>query len=99
MARDLVRGVGDVHDPGRAGVVAAAEDAVPQPEVEGRSDHDHEVAATERLASRLTSPAVEKGKAAIADNAAAAPAAAPGKQADAGLAGDAPAKSAPKKAG
>lgn len=61
---------------------------------------------TERLASRMANPAVEKGKAAIADNAAAAApgAAAPKQQADAGLAGDAPAaapkaKSAPKKAG
>ncbi|WP_454759280.1 MotE family protein [Caulobacter segnis] len=59
---------------------------------------------TERLASRMANPAVEKGKAAIADNAAAAPGAAPKQQADAGLAGDAPAatpkaKSAPKKAG
>ena len=62
---------------------------------------------TERLASRLANPAVEKGKAAIADNAAtpAAPGAAPNKQqADAGLAGAADpaapkAKSAPKKAG
>lgn len=62
---------------------------------------------TERLASRMANPAVEKGKAAIADNAAApaAPGAAPNKQqADAGLAGAADpaapkAKSAPKKAG
>jgi flagellar motility protein MotE (MotC chaperone) len=54
---------------------------------------------TERLASRLTNPAVEKGKAAIAENAAAAPGAAPAQQADAGLAGSAPAKAAPKKAG
>jgi flagellar motility protein MotE (MotC chaperone) len=60
---------------------------------------------TERLASRMANPAVEKGKAAIADNAAAAPGATPNKQqADAGLAGAtdpaAPkAKSAPKKAG
>lgn len=62
---------------------------------------------TERLASRLANPAVEKGKAAIADNAAtpAAPGAAPNKQqADAGLAGAADpaapkAKPAPKKAG
>jgi flagellar motility protein MotE (MotC chaperone) len=61
---------------------------------------------TERLASRLTNPAVEKGKAAIADNGAAGAAAAPGaaaptQQADAGLAGAAApkAKSAPKKAG
>ena len=45
---------------------------------------------TERLAARMPNPAVEKGKAAIADNAAAptAPGAAPNKQqADAGLAG------------
>ena len=56
---------------------------------------------TERLASRLTNPAVEKGKAAVADNAAA-----PGsnQQADAALAGGAPdaapkAKSPAKKAG
>jgi len=62
---------------------------------------------TERLAARMANPAVEKGKAAIADNAAApaAPGAAPNKQkADAGLAGAAdPAaptgKSPPKKAG
>jgi flagellar motility protein MotE (MotC chaperone) len=62
---------------------------------------------TERLASRMANPAVEKGKAAIADNAAtpAAPGAAPNKQqADAGLAGAADpaapkAKSPPKKAG
>jgi len=60
---------------------------------------------TERLASRLANPAVDKGKAAIADNAAAPPtAAAPSQQADAGLAGSAPAaapkgKAAPKKAG
>ena len=64
---------------------------------------------TERLASRLTSPAVEKGKAAIADNAATAPGgasgAAPTQQADAALAGGSPtaapkaSKSAPKKAG
>lgn len=60
---------------------------------------------TERLAARLANPTVEKGKAAIADNAAAAPGAGPKQQADAGLAGDAPdaaaakAKSAPKKAG
>ncbi|MBO9543004.1 MotE family protein [Caulobacter sp.] len=57
---------------------------------------------TERLASRMANPAVEKGKAAIAENAAAAPgAAAPTQQADAGLAGAAApkAKSAPKKAG
>lgn len=56
---------------------------------------------TERLASRLVNPAVDKGKAAIAENAAApAPgaAAAPTQQADAGLAGSAP-KAAPKKAG
>lgn len=55
---------------------------------------------TERLASRLVNPAVDKGKAAIAENAApAAPAAAaPAQQADAGLAGNAP-KAAPKKAG
>ncbi len=52
---------------------------------------------TERLASRLVNPAVEKGKAAIAENAAPA-AAAPAQQADAGLAGNAP-KAAPKKAG
>ena len=49
---------------------------------------------TERLAARMANPVVEKGKAAIADNAsanAAAPnAAAPAQQADAGLAGDAP---------
>jgi len=52
---------------------------------------------TERLASRMANPAVEKGKAAIADNAAAAPAgAAPNQQADAGLAGADPA--APKAA-
>lgn len=61
---------------------------------------------TERLASRLANPAVDKGKAAIADNTAAAPAGAastPNQQADAGLAGSAPAapkgKAAPKKAG
>ena len=68
---------------------------------------------TERLAARMANPVVEKGKAAIADNAsanAAAPnAAAPAQQADAGLAGDAPdaakakgakaGKPAPKKAG
>jgi flagellar motility protein MotE (MotC chaperone) len=54
---------------------------------------------TERLASRLSNPAVEKGKAAVAENAAAAPGAAPAQQADAGLAGSAPAKAAPKKAG
>lgn len=62
---------------------------------------------TERLASRMANPAVEKGKAAIADNAATpvAPGAAPNKQqADAGLAGAADpaapkAKSTPKKAG
>lgn len=61
---------------------------------------------TERLASRMANPAVEKGKAAIADNAATAAAqggapgaAAPKQQADAGLAGSAPAKAAPKKAG
>ena len=62
---------------------------------------------TERLASRLANPAVDKGKAAVADNAAAAPAgaaAAPNQQADAGLAGSAPAaapkgKAAPKKVG
>jgi flagellar motility protein MotE (MotC chaperone) len=61
---------------------------------------------TERLASRLANPAVDKGKAAIADNAAApaAAGAAPNLQADAGLAGSAPAaapkgKAAPKKAG
>lgn len=56
---------------------------------------------TERLASRLVNPAVDKGKAAIAENAAApaAGAAAPAQQADAGLAGNAPAKAAPKKAG
>lgn len=53
---------------------------------------------TERLASRLANPAVEKGKAAIADNAAAAPGAAPAQQADAGLAGADPA-AAPKAAG
>lgn len=57
---------------------------------------------TERLASRLANPTVEKGKAAIADNAATSPA--PNQQADAGLAGDAAGaapkgKSAPKKAG
>lgn len=62
---------------------------------------------TERLASRLANPAVEKGKAAIADNAAAAPGAT--QQADAGLAGSAPdaapkaaakgGKASPKKAG
>ncbi|WP_297513459.1 MotE family protein [uncultured Caulobacter sp.] len=59
---------------------------------------------TERLASRMANPAVEKGKAAVADNAAATPAAsgsAPGQQADAALAGAAPkgAKSPAKKAG
>lgn len=54
---------------------------------------------TERLASRLSNPAVEKGKAAVAENTAAAPGAAPAQQADAGLAGSAPAKAAPKKAG
>lgn len=55
---------------------------------------------TERLASRMANPAVDKGKAAIADNAAAAPGAAatPTQQADAGLAGSAPAKGAPKAA-
>lgn len=47
---------------------------------------------TERLASRLTNPVVEKGKAAIADNA--AQAAAPGQQA-----AGAPLAGAPKKAG
>jgi flagellar motility protein MotE (MotC chaperone) len=56
---------------------------------------------TERLASRLANPTVEKGKAAIADNAATSPAA--NQQADAGLAGDAAGpskgKPAPKKAG
>jgi flagellar motility protein MotE (MotC chaperone) len=67
---------------------------------------------TERLAARMANPVVEKGKAAIADNAASAAApnaAAPAQQADAGLAGDAPdaskakggkaGKAAPKKAG
>lgn len=55
---------------------------------------------TERLASRLTNPAVEKGKAAIADNAATAPGAAADQQAAAApLAGASPAKAAPKKAG
>ena len=70
---------------------------------------------TERLAARMANPLVEKGKAAIADNTAAAPAAAapnaaaPTQQADAGLAGSAPnaaapakgkaGKAAPKKAG
>ncbi|MET3664591.1 MotE family protein [Caulobacter sp. 1776] len=64
---------------------------------------------TERLASRLTNPAVEKGKAAIADNAApsGSGAAAPTQQADAGLAGADPAtpkaakrgKASPKKVG
>lgn len=52
---------------------------------------------TERLASRMANPAVEKGKAAIADNAAGAPGAAPTQQADAGLAGADPA-AAPKAA-
>lgn len=47
---------------------------------------------TERLASRLANPAVEKGKAAVADNA--AQAAAPGQQA-----AGAPLAGAPKKAG
>jgi flagellar motility protein MotE (MotC chaperone) len=52
---------------------------------------------TERLAARLANPAVEKGKAAIADNAAAAaPGAAPNQQADAGLAGSAPDAAAAK---
>jgi flagellar motility protein MotE (MotC chaperone) len=46
---------------------------------------------TERLAARLANPAVEKGKAAVADNAAAAPGAGPNQQADAGLAGADPA--------
>lgn len=56
---------------------------------------------TERLASRMANPAVEKGKAAIADAAAApgASPAAPSQQADAALAGASPAKAAPKKAG
>lgn len=60
---------------------------------------------TERLAARLTNPVVEKGKAAIAENAAASPSAAPNQQADAALAGGSPtaapkaAKSSPKKAG
>ncbi|KQV58252.1 MULTISPECIES: MotE family protein [unclassified Caulobacter] len=64
---------------------------------------------TERLASRMANPVVEKGKAAIADNAATAQGgasgAAPNQQADAALAGGSPtaapkaAKSAPKKAG
>jgi flagellar motility protein MotE (MotC chaperone) len=58
---------------------------------------------TERLASRMANPVVEKGKAAVAENAAtpagAAPAA-PGQQAAAApLAGASPAKAAPKKAG
>ena len=53
MAGDLAGGVGDVHDLGRRGAVLAAEDAVPEPEVEGRADHDDEVAAAERLAARL----------------------------------------------
>lgn len=52
---------------------------------------------TERLASRMANPAVEKGKAAIADNAAAAPGATPNKQqADAGLAGATDPAAAPK---
>jgi flagellar motility protein MotE (MotC chaperone) len=53
---------------------------------------------TERLAARLANPAVEKGKAAIADNAASPAAAAPTQQADAGLAGaaDAADAAAPK---
>jgi flagellar motility protein MotE (MotC chaperone) len=64
---------------------------------------------TERLASRMANPVVEKGKAAIADNAATAQGgasgAAPNQQAAAALAGGSPtaapkaAKSAPKKAG
>ena len=57
---------------------------------------------TERLAQRLANPTVEKGKAAIADNAAApAAGAAPTQQADAGLAGadpTAPKAAAPKSA-
>jgi flagellar motility protein MotE (MotC chaperone) len=51
---------------------------------------------TERLAARMANPVVEKGKAAIADNAAPAPGAAPTQQADAGLAGSAPDAAAPK---
>ena len=53
MAGDLAGGVGDVHDLGRRGAVLAAEDAVPEPEVERGADHDDEVAAAERLAAGL----------------------------------------------
>jgi hypothetical protein len=42
-----------VHDAGRLGTLLAAEDAVPQAEVEGRPDHDDEVGGVERLAAGL----------------------------------------------
>ena len=51
--RDLAGGVGDVHDPGRRGAVLAAEDAVAEPEVQRRADHDDQVGAAERRAAGL----------------------------------------------
>ena len=50
---DLGGGVGDVHDGGGGRTVLAAEDAVPEPEVERGADHDDQVAGAERLAAGL----------------------------------------------
>ena len=53
MLRDLTGRVGQVHDPGRSGVVLAAEEAVAEAEVERGADDDDEVGAVEGLAARL----------------------------------------------
>jgi hypothetical protein len=54
VGRHLAGGVRDVHDPrGGGAFLLAAEDAVPEPEVQWRPDHDHQVGTAERDAPRL----------------------------------------------
>ena len=53
MAGHLAGRVGEVDDLRRRSLVLAAEDAVAEPEVQGRADDDREVAGAERLAAGL----------------------------------------------